>query len=733
MTNYGHDVRFGVAILVDGVRAQSPPDAHALAVLAEELGYDLVAFLERGGEGGADTVSLAAWTAARTNTVHIATGWRQTTAQSAAVVARGLGSLQLLSDGRAMLVVGAGSAGEDLDAVEEAVSVVRCLQDTSHDRVSSPGTHHRVDNAEPGPALDREVPVWLHGSHSAAAGLAGRVADGWVADLEEGGVEGFAELNAVLDRAAIDAGRDVREVRRSITLTGAGALDVSVLVQLAVAHGVSSFILRLPATDASQLRTFIADVAPAVRDGVERALPAGALSSRPVRRADVRARRRPGIAYDELPEELAWSAVEPGDAAFGKVRSTYLRGGNPGLVLRPGTVAEVASAVGFARRHLHLPLGVRSGGHGISGRSTNDGGLVIDVGRLDEIRVLDATSRLVRIGPGARWRDVAKVLQPSGWALSSGDYGGVGVGGLATAGGIGFLSRKHGLTIDHLRAVEMVLADGTLVRASDTENTELFWAARGAGANFGVAVAFEFVVDEVDEVGWAQLAFRVPDPAAYLEAFGHVLADTPRETTPFLILDQGVAQLMAMVDSSDPDVIIGQLQPFADIAPLVQQQVVIAPYAAVMNMFPETPHHGRGEPVSRSSLTREITPGFAAASADLIRSGASHWYQIRTLGGAVADVAPDTTAYAHRDANFALAVMGANAQRLDQWFEPVRRQSHGLYLSFESDPSPERIADAFPPATLDRLRRLKVQLDPHNVFRDNFNIVPDHDDTRKAS
>jgi FAD/FMN-containing dehydrogenase len=505
------------------------------------------------------------------------------------------------------------------------------------------------------------------------------------------------------------------------------------LVALAVDQGVSSLVLRVGTKDVARLRTFIGDVAPAVRDGAERALPPDALSSRPLRRFDVRARRRPGIAYDDVPDDLIDRAVEPGDAAFGAVRSTYLRGGDPGLVLRPRTVAEGASGVGFARKHTHLPLGIRSAGHGISGRSTNDGGLVIDVGGLNDITVLDETARLVRIGPGARWRDVATALQPHGWALSSGDHGGVGVGGLATAGGIGFLARKHGLTIDHLEAVEMVLADGTLVRASRTENAELFWAARGAGANFGVAVAFEFVADEVDEVGWAQLAFQAPDPAAYLDAFGRVAADTPREPTPFQVLAQGVERLMAMVDSADPDVIIGQLQPFAEIAPLVQQQIVIAPYAAVMNMFPETPHHGRGEPVSRSALTREITPGFASASADLIRSGASHWYQIRTVGGAVTDVAPDATAYAHRDANFALAVMGSNAQRLDRWFAPVRRQSHGLYLSFESDRDPDRIADAFPPATLERLRRLKAQLDPHNLFQDNFNLTPAHDDTRSAS
>jgi FAD/FMN-containing dehydrogenase len=732
MTNYGHPVRFGVELLG---KAESPSAAVALAVHAEELGYDLVAFPDRLEEGGAEAWSLAAWAAARTSKVQVAATRLQMTVRPASIVARAAASLQLLSGGRGMLVLGSGSAAGEVAVAEEAVAVIRSLWDTTHRRrVSQAGTHHRLAGAEPGPALDREVPLWLAGSGSAVAALAGQVADGWMVDLDEVGVDGFAELTLVLDRAAAEAGRDVREVRRAVTLTSGEALDVDALVALVVDHGVSLVVLRVEgaAESVTLMRTVIGEVAPAVRQGAERALPLGALSSRLLRRADVRARRRPDIAYDEIPEELAETVVEPGDAAYAKVRSTYLRGGNPGLVLRPGSVPQVASALAFARDHLHLPLGIRSGGHGISGRSTNDGGLVIDVGRLNEITVLDEAARLVRIGPGARWRDVAQVLQPHGWALSSGDYGGVGVGGLATAGGIGFLSRKHGLTIDHLRAVEMVLADGTQVRASEAENAELFWAARGAGANFGVAVAFEFVVDEVDDVGWAQLTFQAPDPAAYLEAFGRVVAGTPRETTPFLILGQGVAQLMAMVDSSDPEVIISQLQPFAEIAPLVQQEVVIAPYAAVMNMFPETPHDGRGEPVSRSAFTREITPAFASASADLIGSGASHWYQIRTVGGAVADVAPDATAYAHRDANFALAVMGANAQRLDRWFEPVRRQSQGLYLSFESDRHPDRLADAFPPATLSRLRRLKARLDPHNLFRDNFNFTPAHDDTRSA-
>ncbi|MBA4609583.1 LLM class flavin-dependent oxidoreductase [Aeromicrobium sp. Marseille-Q0843] len=663
--NYGHPLRFGV-------ETSAPAETgHDVAVLA-----------------GEEALTLAAWSAARTEGVVLAPRIAVDD-RAPAMVARAAGSLQSLSGGRVELVL----ESEDADAVTAVIEAVRALE------------------------VDRPIPIWLSGSDPEIVALAGRIADGLVVGVDEFG----ADINAAIDRAATEAGRDVREVRRAVVLSDERSAEN--LITLVVHHGVSSFALRSGTVDEGLVH--------AVRAGAERALPPGALSARPIRRADVRALRRPGIGYDLVPEGLAETAVEPGDPAFPSVRSTYLRGGDPGLVLRPSTVDEVVSAIEFARTHRHLPLGIRSGGHGISGRSTNDGGLVIDLGRLDEITVLDESSRLVRIGPGARWRDVATALQPHGWALSSGDYGGVGVGGLATAGGIGFLGRKHGLTIDHLTAVEMVMADGSVVRATADESPELFWAARGAGANFGVAVAFEFAVDEVGDVGWAQLTFRAPDPAAYLESFGRVVADLPRETTPFLILGQGMAQIMAMVDSADPELIIGQLQPFADAAPLTQQQVVIAPYAAVMNMFPESPHQGRGEPVSRSVLAREITPGFASASDDLINSGASHFFQIRTVGGAIADVPADATAYAHRDAGFSLTVMGSNAQRLDRWFEPVRRQSNGLYLSFESGRDPERITDAFPPATLERLRRLKAELDPDNLFRDNFNIAPA--ETRSAS
>ena len=258
--------------------------------------------------------------------------------------------------------------------------------------------------------------------------------------------------------------------------------------------------------------------------------------------------------------------------------------------------------------------------------------------------MLDPAARLVRIGPGARWRDVAAALQPHGWALSSGDSGAVGVGGLATAGGIGLLARAHGLTIDHLVAAHVVLADGSVVVADEHENRELFWAVRGAGANFGVVVSFDFVVDEVDQVGLALLTYLVQDPASFLVAFGEVASSAPRDTTAMLLAGPGDSGPLALtiavvVDSPDRDTIDARLQPFVELAPLVQHQVVVTPYAGVMNLHATDEQHGRGEPVGRSGLLNAITPAFGAEIAALLRSGSVHLFQLRSLGGATADVA----------------------------------------------------------------------------------------------
>ena len=303
----------------------------------------------------------------------------------------------------------------------------------------------------------------------------------------------------------------------------------------------------------------------------------------------------------------------------------------------------------------------------------------------------------------------------------------MGAGGRATAGGIGFLVRQHGLTIDHLRAAEVVLADGTVLRASADENPDLFWGVRGAGANLGIVTSFELEADEVGDVGFAQLVFDASDTAQFLEDWGATVEAAPRDTTAFLIMGPPrggavTAHVMAMVDSDDPDTIIDRLQPFARIAPLVQQQVQVLPYPAVVQA-PAVQHTSDGEPVTRTAMAEHLTPALAADLARLVRSGVTPFFQIRAAGGAVHDVPADATAYAHRSAHFSVLAMGSSRRRLDAVWDAMAEHFDGLYVSFETDRRPERVADAYPGATLERLRGLKRRYDPQDVFRHNFSVA----------
>lgn len=752
MPDYGHSLQFGTFITPTN---QSPETPVQLGVLSEQFGYDLVTYQDHPYQPGfLDTWTLLTWVAARTERVHLSGNVLNLPLRQPAVLARSAASLDLLSGGRFDLGLGAGgfwdaigamggrklTPGQGVQALGEAIDIIRgiwAVDDRTPLRV--PGEFHHVDGAKRGPMPAHPIPIWLGALKPRMLRLIGRKADGWLPSLPYLQPGDLAAGNATIDAAAHGADRDPGEIRRMLNIAGSfGARNggmlrgpaeqwVEELLPLVLDDGVGTFVLM--ADDPAVMQQFAEEVAPALREAVatERARRG---TTEPQRRSSIAlARRRPGIDYDGLPASLASAAIEPGDFGYARVRSTYLRGGAPGLVLPVRDTAQVVDAVRFASGQ-PVPLAVRSGGHGISGRSTNDGGIVIDLSPMRSIEILDPATRRVRIGPGARWKDVAAALQPHGWALSSGDYGGVGVGGLATAGGIGWLVREHGLTIDHLRAVEIVLADGAVVRASSEENAELFWAVRGAGANFGIVTSFEFEVDEIGDVGWAQLAFDASDTADFLERWGSAIENAPREVTSFVILGaprggRSVAQMMAMVDSDDPDTIIERLQPFAEAGPLLDQSVQLTTYAAVMANSHDGPHEGQGEPNARSALVEHLTPEFAEAAAELLASGDVYFFQIRSVGGAVNDVAPDATAYAHRSANFSVAALGSNRHRLDAAWDRLRPHFAGLYLSLESDDRPERVDDAFPPGTLARLRELKARLDPENLFRDNFNVALD--------
>lgn len=724
--NYGHRLNFGLRLPTDG--SSSAALLCETAVFAEELGLELLVVPAGPVGTHLDSWTAASWVAAHTHGIGLTV--EVDPAAHPALLARSAAGLDHLSGGRVGLTIV--PSGEP-DSTVDAIGVVRELWNVlDHGLARFQGRFHRLAGAQKtAPAHDIQIALVGLGHHPAAFEMVGRHADGWTtADATR-----LSQANLLIDRVAQDAGRDPREIRRNLTIqgrfgcrsgcfTGSATDWVGDLLPLVLDHGVGTIVLDTAERDVAA--TFASTVVPALRAAVHEALPDGWASAR-IRRSTARARRRPGIDYDDVPTVA--EVVEPGDLTYAQVRSGYLRGGAPGIILRANTNEQVGQALAFARRHPHLPLSRRSAGHGVSGRSTNDGGIVIDVSLMNTIEILDTETRRVRIGPGARWSEVARALEPHGWALSSGDYGGVGVGGLATAGGIGYLARGHGLTIDRLRAVEMVLADGSVVRADDAVNADLFWAVRGAGANFGIVTAFEFEVDEVGAVGFAELTHDATALEHFLVEWGRVVENSPRDLTSFLIVApprghrHPVAVSRTMIDSADRETILDRLSPLAAISAMYAQSVVITSYAAVMDNNPAQTPASRGEPVSRSGLLRHVNADFATAAARVIRSGAVGWFQLRSVGGAVADVPADQTAYAHRDASFSLVVMGADDTVVDRAWEPLRPFLDGLYLSFESSLDPGRIARAWPPPTLARLRALKTVYDPDGVFDDNFALT----------
>ncbi len=735
MPDYGHPLRFGSFIGPVNQPRRRPVD---LAALSEDLGLDLVTFQDHPYQPVLhDTWTLLAWVAARTSRIHVSGNVLNLPLRQPAVLARALASLDLLSEGRVELGIGSGgyfdamasmgapllSPADAVTGLDEALDIIRGIWDVEAGTpLHVEGRFHRVDGAARGPAPAHQIPIWVGAYKPRMQRIIGTKGDGWLPSLPWLKPGDLARGNRVIDDAARRAGRDPQQIVRLLNITPQyTAHGAEEMARLALEDGVSVFIMG--SDDPDDIRRFAEVTAPEIRDRVAQARAADGTARKGARVA--------ALAGDPVPGSLAPRALVPGDPGYPRYTSGYFRGARPGLVLRPQSPAEVQDAVRYADRHREVPLGILSGGHGLSGRSLNDGGIVIALGDLDEITVLDGGR--VRLGPGARWGEVARTLAPHGLALTAGDYGGVGVGGLATTAGIGWFAREHGLTIDHLRSVDVVTAAGELVRASADENPDLFWAMRGAGANFGVAVSFELDTDPVGpQVGFAMLVFVPDDVASFLQGWGTTLEAAHPSVTGTLMISPGspgrpvAVQALLVVDSDDPDTVVERLQPFAALAPMADQSVRLTSYAALLTVPAggETPQ-GRGEPHAHSGLVRHVGADVADGLAELLSSDSPFILSVRSAGGAVGQTPADATAYAWRDANFFIATLGGGSVDFEQRWGRLVPLLDGMYLSFETDTGPDTLARAFPPAHLRRLRDLKRQWDPSGLFRDNFFIDPD--------
>ncbi|MGH8828173.1 MAG: FAD-binding oxidoreductase [Jiangellaceae bacterium] len=449
------------------------------------------------------------------------------------------------------------------------------------------------------------------------------------------------------------------------------------------------------------------------------------------------------LSIPELRNRFTGRLITPDDSDYDAVR-TVMYGGNdlkPSLVVRVADVDDVAAAVTLARES-GLELAVRSGGHSGAGHSTTDGGIVLDLRDLKQLEI-DPEHRTVWADAGLTAGEVTVAAAEHRLAVGFGDTGSVGVGGITLGGGVGFLSRKHGLTIDSLLAAEIVTADGGVLRVDDESHPELFWAIRGGGGNFGVVTRFCFRLHPLQRIvggmlilpataetiaGFIAAAEAAPDE---LSTIANVLTCPPM---PFVPPEHhGNLVIMALVcyagDPQDGERAIAPLRALAKpIADLVKT-------GSYPEMFPPEDPDYHPTAVARTLFVDHVDRPVAETILERLRASDASLRvaQLRVLGGAIARVPADATAYAHRASpimvNIAAFYDGPDDRpRREAWVVDFAAALHqgddGVYVNFLGDEDKARVRAAYPDSTWDRLTKAKARYDPTNLFRRNQNIPP---------
>jgi FAD/FMN-containing dehydrogenase len=432
--------------------------------------------------------------------------------------------------------------------------------------------------------------------------------------------------------------------------------------------------------------------------------------------------------------DLAVEALRPGDDGYAAAARVFFATGEPALVVRPRDPGEVAAALAYADRH-ELAVSVRSGGHSPLGHSTDDGGMVIDLARLDDVRVLDPGRRLVRVGGGATWGRVAAALDPHGWALTSGDTADVGVGGLTLGGGVGWLVRRDGLAIDNLVGARVVTADGRLVTTSAAEHPDLFWALRGGGGNFGVVVDFDFRAQPVGTVHFGMVTYRLDDPADLLGRWRDAMRVAPEELSSTVALLPGAPPraVVLLCYAGEPGTAVAEvdatIEPLFELGTVITASVSERRYADIL----EPAEHRPGlRPVARNTLVPALDDDTIAAIGRFHAGPRPTVVAVRSLGGAFGRVPAEATAFAHRDAEAMVVGMvmlpgtatDAEVERALVAWRAVAARGTGTYVNFQGSATAADLAAAYPPATYARLAAVKRDYDPANRFARNHNIVP---------
>lgn len=446
-----------------------------------------------------------------------------------------------------------------------------------------------------------------------------------------------------------------------------------------------------------------------------------------------------------LRDQLEGRLLLDGHADYDTARRTVsLRSDRrPLAIVQAHCPEDVAAAVRFAQEH-DLLLAVRSGGHSIALQSVVDDALVVDLSQMKRVEI-DPATRTARVEPGATSGDLAWPAHEHGLALSTGDTHSVGMGGLTTGGGIGYLVRKHGLTIDNLLSAQVVTADGEIVTASPTEHPDLFWAIRGGGGNLGVVVEFTYRLAPVSHILGGLLVL----PASHEVVRGYLdhsiaapdelttLADlTKAPPLPFIPegwVGQPVLMVLTAWSGSAED---GEraLAPLRALAEPVVDLVSWMPYPSIYEFTAHLaePHGASIRMMFADDLSDEaIDAMLEATDAGTAPANLIH---LRGLGGAFGRVPTDATAFAHRDRRYFVALIAVWLDAADdprpheQWtmdlWDRVRSEGRGVYVNFLEEEGADRVREAYPPRTYERLAAIKRRYDPSNLFRLNQNVPP---------
>jgi FAD/FMN-containing dehydrogenase len=445
----------------------------------------------------------------------------------------------------------------------------------------------------------------------------------------------------------------------------------------------------------------------------------------------------------QLRADLNGKVVAPGDTDYDEARTVFYGGidRRPAMIVRAADSDDVSRVIELAREN-GLELAVRSGGHSIPGHSTTEGGIVLDLRDLNGLDI-DVESRTAWAGGGLTTGRYTASAAEHGLATPFGDTGSVGIGGLTLGGGIGYLVRKHGLTIDDLLAADVVTADGELLRVDSESHPDLFWAIRGGGGNFGVATRLQLRLHELENVVGGMLILPatadtiysfVAEAEAAPEELSGIANVMPAPPMPFLPAEQHGRLVIFAVLVYAGDVAEGEravarfralAEPIADmLGPKPYPAIFVGgdedfhPVALARTMFVDSIDHTAAE-----TIVEQLQASKAMMAAA----------QLRVLGGAAARVPDEATAYAHRQSRIMVnvaAIFGRpdEAPVHEPWVtglaDALRQDDDGAYVNFLGDEGEARIRAAYPGEAWDRLVAVKRRYDPTNLFRLNQNIPP---------